>query len=133
MKYLAYVESGDDKHANSVVLPDFPGCFSAADNEQDLSEAVQEAVELHFYGEDFDLPRPRTLREVQDLPDFDYPGAWMYFEINTDKISTKTKRVNISIPTNILTALDGFAERQHISRSGMVSQLVAEKELKNQQ
>ncbi|SMN00693.1 hypothetical protein SPONN_1909 [uncultured Candidatus Thioglobus sp.] len=124
MKYLGYVESGDDKYASSVVLPDFPGCFSAVDDEQDLNKAVQEAVELHFEGEDFDLPTPLTLNEVQDLPNFDYSGVWMFFEIDTNKISTKLQRVNITIPINILTKLDTLATSQHISRSGMVRQLV---------
>ncbi|KAF3978546.1 MAG: HicB family protein [Methylococcales symbiont of Iophon sp. n. MRB-2018] len=124
MKYLGYVESGDEKCASSVVLPDFPGCFSAVDDEQDLNKAVQEAVELHFEGENFDLPTPLTLNEVQNLPNFDYPGVWMFFEIDADKISTKLQRVNITIPTNILTKLDALATSQHISRSGMVRQLV---------
>jgi predicted RNase H-like HicB family nuclease len=124
MRYLGYVEAGNDTHATSVVLPDFPGCFSAVDNEQDLNTAVQEAVELHFEGEDFDLPTPLTLSKAQDLSDFDYLGAWMWFEIDTDKISTKLQRVNITIPTNILTKLDALAGNQHTSRSGMVRQLV---------
>ncbi|BBB23902.1 conserved hypothetical protein [Isorropodon fossajaponicum endosymbiont JTNG4] len=124
MKYLGYVESGNDKCASSVVLPDFPGCFSAVDNEQDLNSSVQEAVELHFEGEEFDLPTPLTLGEVQNLPDFDYSGVWMWFDIDTDKISTKLQRVNITMPKNILTKLDTLATSQHISRSGMVRQLV---------
>lgn len=124
MRYLGYVEAGNDTHATSVALPDFPGCFSAVDDEQDLNTAVQEAVELHFKGEKFDLPTPLTLNEAQNLSDFDYAGAWMLFEIDTDKISTKLQRVNITIPTNILTKLDVLAKNQHTSRSGMVRQLV---------
>ncbi|BAS67675.1 type II toxin-antitoxin system HicB family antitoxin [Bathymodiolus septemdierum thioautotrophic gill symbiont] len=124
MRYLGYVEAGSDAYATSVVLPDFPGCFSAVDNEQDLNAAVQEAVELHFEGEDFDLPTPMTLSEAQNSSNFDYQGVWMWFEIDTDKISTKLQRVNITIPTNILTKLDALAGSQHTSRSGMVRQLV---------
>ena len=30
MLYPAFVELGDKNHAYGVVLPDFPGCFSAA-------------------------------------------------------------------------------------------------------
>lgn len=124
MRYLGYVEVGNDTHATSVVLPDFPGCFSAVDDEQDLNTAVQEVVELHFKGEKFNLPTPLTLNEVQNLSDFDYAGTWMWFEIDTDKISTKLQRVNITIPTNILTKLDVLAKNQHTSRSSMVRQLV---------
>lgn len=124
MKYLGYVEMGDDTHASSVVLPDFKGCYSAVDNEQDLNKSVQEAVELHFEGEDFDLPTPLSLSAVESSSDFDYKGVWMWFDIDTDKISTKLKRINITIPANILNKLDTLAGHQHISRSGMVRQLV---------
>lgn len=116
MRYLGYVEAGDDTHATSVVLPDFPGCFTAVDDEQDLNTAVQEAVELHFEGENFSLPIPLMLSQAQSLQDFDYSGAWMWFEIDTDKISTKLHRVNITIPANILSRLDTMASRStHLS------------------
>ncbi len=124
MRYLGYVEVGDEAYASSVVLPDFPGCFSAVDDEQDLDKAVQEAVELHFEGEEFDLPTPTTLKQVQSQTSFDYPGVWMWFDIDADKISTKLQRVNITMPANILTKLDAIASREHISRSGMVRRLV---------
>ncbi len=32
MLYPVYVHQGDAEHAHGVTLPDFPGCFSAADN-----------------------------------------------------------------------------------------------------
>lgn len=124
MKYLGYVEMGDNTHATSVVLPDFKGCYSAVDNEQNLNKSVQEAVELHFEGEEFNLPIPLSLSEVVHSAEFDYPGIWMWFNINTDKISTKLRRVNITMPVNILNKLDALASRQHISRSGMIRQLV---------
>ena len=31
MLYPVYVHVGDDQYAHSVTIPDFPGCFSAAD------------------------------------------------------------------------------------------------------
>ncbi len=31
MLYPAYIHIGDDQHAHGVTIPDFPGCFSAAD------------------------------------------------------------------------------------------------------
>ena len=31
MLYPVYVHMGDAKHAHGVTFPDFPGCFSAAD------------------------------------------------------------------------------------------------------
>jgi predicted RNase H-like HicB family nuclease len=50
MLYPVYVHVGDADHAHGVTFPDFPGCFSAADDWSDLPAAVQEAVEAHFSG-----------------------------------------------------------------------------------
>ncbi len=47
MTYLAYVHLGDEQHAHGVTLPDFAGCFSAADNYGDIPKNVQEALELY--------------------------------------------------------------------------------------
>jgi len=32
MLYPVYVHLGDETHAHGVTIPDFPGCFSAADD-----------------------------------------------------------------------------------------------------
>ena len=50
MLYPVYVHVGDDQYAHSVTIPDFPGCFSAADEWDDLPANIQEAVELHIDG-----------------------------------------------------------------------------------
>ena len=94
-------------------------------DEKDLSTAVQEAVELHFDGESFSLPKPLTLDEVKNLTDFDYKGVWMFFEIDTSKISNQTKRINITIPENLLHKVDELAAAEHISRSAKISQLIS--------
>lgn len=121
MLYPAYVEIGNDTTAYSVVLPDFPGCFSAADNEADLAKNVQEAVELHFDGEELVLPEPTSLSELRNHPDYDYDGVWMMFDINTDKLSTKAKRFNATLPENLLNDIDNYVAKHGGSRSGFLA------------
>lgn len=125
MKYLGYVELGDNSTATGVVLPDFPGCFSAVDDSENLNLAVQEAVELHFDGENFELPSASKLQDVVNLPEYNYKGVWAWFDINMDKISTKTKRINITIPENLLHKVDELAAKEHISRSAKIARLIA--------
>jgi len=36
MLYPIYVHVGDKKHAHGIEFPDFPGCFSAADDWQEI-------------------------------------------------------------------------------------------------
>lgn len=58
MLYPVYVHVGDDTHAHGVTVPDFPGCYSAADNWDELPAKIQEAIEVYCEGEDMDIPRP---------------------------------------------------------------------------
>lgn len=121
MLYPAYVEMGDETTAYGVVLPDFPGCFSAADNEADLAKNIQEAIELHFEGENFTLPEPSKLADLQHHPDYNYGGVWMLFDIDTAKLSTKAKRFNATLPENLLNDIDNYVKQYGGSRSGFLA------------
>ena len=57
MKYIAIIHKDADS-AYGVTLPDFPGCFSAADSLDEIPAAVQEAVELWAEGEEVEPPVP---------------------------------------------------------------------------
>ncbi len=56
MLYPVYVHVGDAKHAHGVTVPDFPGCYSAADNWDELPAKIQETIEVYCEGEDMDIP-----------------------------------------------------------------------------
>jgi predicted RNase H-like HicB family nuclease len=86
MLYPVYVEIGDEKHAHSVMIPDLPGCFSAADDWQDLPRMIQEAIELWFEGEDLEPPEPTPLATLANDPDFSY-GVWLLFDSDTEVLS----------------------------------------------
>lgn len=124
MLYPAFVELGDKHHAYSVVLPDFKGCFTAVDTEKDLQKAVQEAVELFCEGENLTLPKPSHLADLKNHPDFDYDGVWMLFDIDTVRLSTRSRRVNVTFPEYVLARLDGKAKAEHLSRSALLQKLV---------
>ncbi len=97
MLYPVYVHMGEDHHAHSATVPDFPGCFSAADDVQDLPKMVQEAVELWCEGQELALPQPTPLNQLIVNPDY-VDGVWVLMEINTAKLETKAVRLNISLP-----------------------------------
>ena len=52
MKYIAIIHK-EQGTAYGVTLPDFPGCFSAADTLDEVPRNIQEAVELWAEGFDF--------------------------------------------------------------------------------
>ena len=83
IKYPVYVHPGDDSHAHGITLPDFPGCFSAADEQVDIPENVQEAIEVYCEGQDMKLPMPSPIKELQDLQEYQ-GGEWLLIAVNRE-------------------------------------------------
>jgi predicted RNase H-like HicB family nuclease len=111
MLYPVYIHMGDAKHAHGVTFPDFPGCFSAADEWSDLPGAIQEAVEAHFHGE----------------PDAQYQGGvWLLAEIDLTRIDTRPVRLNVSLPSNLVQQIDTWASEHHMTRSGFLAKAAVE-------
>jgi predicted RNase H-like HicB family nuclease len=122
MLYPVYVHLGDSGHAHGVTMPDFPGCFSAADDWQDLPHMVQEAVEVWCVGEDLELPDPTALEKLASNGEFS-GGVWMLIEIDVTKLDTRANqrpvRINVSMPVALLYEIDNAARSQGATRSGM--------------
>jgi predicted RNase H-like HicB family nuclease len=120
MLYPVYVHPGNDTHAHGVTIPDFPGCFTAADAWEDLPRMIQEAAEVYFEGEDMEVPAPTPMDRLAQ--DSSYAGgAWMLVDIDLTKISTRVRRVNITLPENLLKTIDRFAGTHHMSRSAFLA------------
>jgi predicted RNase H-like HicB family nuclease len=74
--YSAYIQVGDETHAHGIEFPDFPGCFSAADDWQQINRMAQEAVECHMAGENLPIPEPTPLEKLASNPQYE-GGVWM--------------------------------------------------------
>ena len=124
MLYPIYVHPGDAVHAHGVTVPNFPGCFSAADDWQDLPRRVQEAVELWCMGEDLPLPEPTAFEKLVTHPDYT-GGVWMLMDIDLTKLEVKSsqrpKRINISIPAGLVHDIDQAARASGCTRSGFLA------------
>lgn len=120
MLYPVYVHMGNDKEAHSVTFPDFPGCFSAADEWSALPAAIQEAVEAHFYAESEMIPPPTALEHLTQLPDY-VGGVWMLVDIDLSRLNTQPMRLNISLPSNLVQQIDAYANAHHMTRSGFLA------------
>ena len=124
MLYPAYIQIGDDQHAHGVEFPDFPGCFSAADDWREINRMAQEAVECHMADESGRLPEPTPLEKLAGDPRY-AGGVWMLVDLDRSRIDPSPQRVNISLPSSLLARIDEFAEARHISRSGFLAQAAA--------
>jgi predicted RNase H-like HicB family nuclease len=132
MRYAVAIETGNDKQAYGVVVPDLPGVFSAGDT---LDEALANAEEsILFALEDF-VERGEPIPEASELATLmagkggkggakKFPSSrWGWHVVNVDasKLSAKTVRVNITMPEPLLKMIDEFAGSHGESRSGFLA------------
>lgn len=64
MKYYYAIVHKNEGSAFGVSFPDLPGCFSAADSEDDILPNAVQALDLWF--EDAENVEPRSIDEIRD-------------------------------------------------------------------
>ena len=122
MRYFpAIVEKSSDGYG--VFFPDLPGCTSAGTTVQEAALNAEEALQAHIeltmeHGEA--IPEPSTLDEIE--VDADVVEAARIL-VRADP-PTRTVRVNITMPEDLLAAVDRYAVRTGYSRSGLLAQAV---------
>ncbi|HSS77910.1 MAG TPA: type II toxin-antitoxin system HicB family antitoxin [Thermoanaerobaculia bacterium] len=124
MLYPVYVHK-DPESAYGVTFPDFPGCFSAADELEELPRLAQEAVEVHFEGEDEEIPSPTAIEELAAGQAYE-DGFWLLIDLDLTKVNTKSVRLNISLPANLVGEIDRYAAEHHMTRSGFLAKAAHE-------
>lgn len=124
MLYPAYAHPGDSETAMAAELPDFPGCFAAADDPAGLVDAIAEAAELYCEAESFELPAPSRLDQLMTDDRFQ-GGAWILVDLDPARLQTRVKRYNVSLPERLVEQVDLTARRLHMSRSGFLARAAA--------
>jgi len=90
MLYPVYVHKDPDS-AYGVTFPDFPGCFSAADDLEAVSRLAHEAVEVHFEGEGVEIPTPTPIEKLTADPNYEN-GFWILLDIDLSKVKRHVSR-----------------------------------------
>ncbi len=120
--YIALVHK-DEGSAYGVSFPDLEGCFSAADEADDVLPNAMEALE--FYAEDFKtLPAPSSIETIRNLPQVAEElkvGAYLV-SIPLLKNKGKSARINITMDKGLLEAIDDAAAQRKMTRSGFLAQ-----------
>ncbi len=126
MKYPIAIEPGDDNLAWSVVVPDLPGCFSAADSGVDEAiENAKEAIELWIetaLDAGQNVPKPSSVTSLQKKREFK-GWIWAIADIDPALLSDDIERVNITLPKRVLARLDAKAKQHGETRSGFIAHL----------
>lgn len=109
-----------------VVFPQFPGCVSAGDTEEEAIRNAIDALRLHADGMRQDgekLPKPLTvfaLRKARyDWVDWEGAAAVL---IPLLPPGADSERVNISIERGLLSAVDRAAAQSGLSRSAWLAE-----------
>ena len=123
MRYPVMIEAGTDTTAWGVVVPDLPGCFSAADTLDEAMTAVEEAAAA-WIDSALDagkvIPLPSTVQAASE----GYPG-WIVAFVNVDPalLDDTVERVNITLPKRVLARIDAKARDAGESRSSFIAQM----------
>ena len=127
MNYPVIIHKDSDSDYG-VTVPDMPGCFSAGNTMDEALAFAKEAIETHLEGmllDKEDIPTASTIEDLKNNMDY-REGIWALVEIDISKLAIKVKRINITMPENVISAADSYAKSHHMSRSGLLTKAVTE-------
>lgn len=121
MRYYHAIVHKEDDSAFGVYFPDLPGCFSAADEIQDVIPNAIEALSLWFEDADDEVaPSPVELIRNQAADDL-AEGAFLVMVPWIGR-NSKPARVNISMDRSMLDAIDAAAGMRRLTRSAFLAE-----------
>ena len=116
-----------------ISFPDLVGCFSAGKTYEEALINAQEAALCHIEGlllANEEIPKPSLVDDFIEDQQY-HGGTWALVSVDLAKISGKSKRINVTIPENILSRVDLFAKNHGETRSALLSTAVMEYILNN--
>jgi len=118
--YIALIHK-DPNSDYGVSFPDFPGCATAGTTLDEARAMAEEALAFHIEGmaEDGEaIPEPSSLERIMGDPENRDGVATL---IAAPAHTAKVVRVNITLPEDVLSAIDSFAEANGYTRSGFLA------------
>lgn len=118
MKVYYAVVHKDNDSAFGISFPDLPGCFSAADREEDIVSNACEALDLWF--EDVGQVEPASIESVRAMAAADLAEGAFLVAVPFIRSSGKLSRVNISMDRGMIDAIDHAAAMRKLTRSAFL-------------
>lgn len=118
--YFALVEKEYDS-AFGVRFPDIPGCFSAADVEEEIVPNAVEALQL--WAEDMTIPDPSSHPDIMAREDIRQALASGAYLVSIPLIDNDTAvvRANVTFERGMLKAIDVAAKARGVTRSAFLA------------
>jgi predicted RNase H-like HicB family nuclease len=122
--YPAIIEPASEGYG--VYFPDVPGCTSAGATVQEAARNAEEALQAHLdltaeHGEI--IPVPSELDAIVAEPGVVEAARVLV----RAEVHGRSVRVNITLPEELLAAVDRYAARSGYTRSGLLAQAVRER------
>lgn len=123
----------DDDSAYGVIFPDFPGCVGAGENPKEAIESAEEALQFHIDGmveDGEEIPEPSPLEPVVEGKR-KLPKGFCGNVMIPVRVPGPSRRVNITLDSDLLKAIDQVADVLGTTRSGFLA-LAAREEIRKE-
>ncbi|OGT44016.1 MAG: hypothetical protein A3F42_05265 [Gammaproteobacteria bacterium RIFCSPHIGHO2_12_FULL_37_34] len=120
IEYIGLAEKVNDGY--TVFFPDFPGFGSAGNSLEEARKNAREGLIAHIellIEDEQSIPQPTLLDNVVKLPD---AKGSIPLIISVIAPSGRAQRINITIDSALLNAIDVAAHNQHKSRSALLAE-----------
>lgn len=117
-QYYIGVIHKEDSSDFGVSFPDFPGCITAGETIDEAKDMAIEALKFHVEGmieDNLEITPPSKLEQIHSNPE--YESADCFLTIPVEIKSSKSKRINISLPEDLIDQIDKFSKQKGLSRS----------------
>lgn len=121
MKQFIAIVHKDADSSYGVQFPDLPGCFSGSDSYMQIMPNAVEALSLFLDGED--IPTPKPLEQIRNEVAEDLRDGAFLMAVPLVSLTGRTTRVNFTLDTGLLRAIDATAELRGLTRSAFLADL----------
>lgn len=118
--YIALIHKDADSDYG-VSFPDLPGVITAGSSLDEARVMAAEALTFHLQGLAADgeaVPEPSSLEAIMSDGE-NKDGVAVLIPAPAGEV--RSVRVNITLPTDLLSEIDGHAEQQGFTRSGFLA------------
>jgi len=119
--YIALIHK-DEGSDYGVSFPDLPGVVSAGSTLDEARAMATEALAFHLQGmaEDGEaVPEPSSLEDIMAIAE-NRDAVAVLIQAPVEQV--KSVRVNVTLPADVLSQIDEYAEREGFTRSGFLAQ-----------
>lgn len=121
MRHVIGIVHQDDDSAFGIQFPDVPGCFSAADQLDDL--LANAAGALAFWFEDQPMVELRSLSDLLIDPEVQnaMTGGGTLLAVPLIMLTGRTVKANLTMDAGLLQAIDATAKARGMTRSAFIA------------